>query len=119
MFNLHFTNNYVQPLTINGQVNVPANGGKVTTGASAGNFIITAPGLNVFTLLDLGDSKIPGYDLPQTWGILIRFETVEIYSRYEGVGEYNITFDRYGDVSVETINGNSRLIRLPGLTLIK
>jgi hypothetical protein len=118
MFNLHFTNNYIQPLSVNG-VNVPPNGGKISTGVSAGNFIVTSPGLNVFSLLDLGDTKIPGYELPQTWGILIRFEQVEIYSRYEGNGEYNIVFDRLGDVSVETLNGNSLLVHLPGLTLVK
>ena len=118
MFNLHFTNNYIQPLSVNG-VNVPANGGKLSTGACGGNFIVSAPGLNIFTLIDLGETKIPGYNLPQTWGILIRFEQVEIYSRYEGNGEYNIVFDRVGDASVQTINGNSMLIHLPGLTLIK
>lgn len=118
MFNLHFTNNYIQPLNINGEI-VPPNGGTRSTGACGGNFIITAPGLNVFTLTDLGETKIPGYELTQTWGILIRYETVEIYSRYEGEGEYNILFDKFGDVSVETLNGSSILIRLPGLTLAK
>lgn len=119
MFNLHFTNNFIEPLTINSQVNVPANGGKLTTGVVGGQFYITVPGLNAFTLIDLGETKIPGYDLPQTWGILIRYETVEIYSRYEGNGEYNIVFDQFGEVSVETINGNSLLIQLQGLKLIK
>ena len=118
MFNLHFTNNYANPLSVNG-VNVPANGGKVSTGNCGGNIIVTTPGLNVFNLIDLGETKIPGFNLPQTWGILIRFEQIEVYSRYEGNGEYNIVFDRFGDVSVETINGNSLLIHLPGLTLVK
>ena len=119
MFNLHFTNNFIQPITINGQVVVQPNGGNVTTGACGGQFFITGQGLNSFMIIDLGDKKIQGYLLPQTWGILIRYETVEVYSRYEGVGEYNIVFDQYGDVSVETINGQSLLISLPGLTLIK
>lgn len=119
MFNLHFTNNFSQPITINEQTVIPANGGTLTTGMFAGDFLLTAPGINKFTLLDLDNSKIDGYDLPGTKGILIRYEGVEVYSRFDGLGEYKIVFDRFGDVSVETVNGNSLLIQLPGLRLIK
>ena len=48
MFNLHFTNNYITNLTINSQVNVPAKGGKVTTGVAGGPFLISAPGTKCF-----------------------------------------------------------------------
>jgi hypothetical protein len=70
-------------------------------------------------VMDLGNKKLEEYPLKETWGILFCFEGEEIYSRYEGNGEYNITVDYLGNVAIETVNGSSMQVKIPELVLTK
>ncbi|SMO60191.1 hypothetical protein [Gracilimonas mengyeensis] len=118
MFILNITNNYVSDLEF-GDETIKADGGKYTTDRISGQHTITTDGLTIFNILDLAKNKIPGYTLGETWGILMRYQTKEIYARYEGDGEFDITFDQYGDVIVHPVNGSALEISLPGLTLAR
>lgn len=115
MFIIHLQNNYYNPVTIAGNAVQPNS--TFTYGPKGGSFTIESKGINVFNVIDLARKKVPGYELKQTWGVLFRYDTVEVYSRYEGNGEYTVTIDELGDIQIKTINGSSLLISLPGLTL--
>ena len=66
-----------------------------------------------FCPMDTSDSG----DFPtQTWGVLLRYKGLELYYRYEGDGEMNMTVDRYGDLNVAQVQGNAIIVSLPDLT---
>ncbi|WP_234573649.1 hypothetical protein [Rhodohalobacter sp. 614A] len=118
MFILKITNNYIADLAF-GDETISADGGEYTSDSISGHHKIQSDGLTTFNILDLGKDKISGYDLDKTWGILMRYETKEVYGRYEGDGKFDITFDKYGDVEIKVENGEALEISLPGLTLAK
>ncbi|NGP90239.1 hypothetical protein [Fodinibius halophilus] len=117
MFILHITNNYEADIEFD-STTISAKGGTHSTGKIKGHHTIDGKGLTVFNILDLAKKKIPGYpSLKATWGILFEYQGHEIYGRYEGNGEFDITFNEYGNVEIKAVNGKALEIRLPGLTL--
>lgn len=117
MYTLNFKNNYFK--TVMFDINEVPPGGSTIDRRTSGNATVRADGLSTMLILDLGETKIPGYELEGALGILFRYETVEVYSRYDKDGVFDITLDELGDMHIKTINGNSILIKLPGLTLEK
>jgi hypothetical protein len=119
MYNLNVTNNYAFDVKIN-QV-VASKGGGTISLTNQGNVIFEIPGMGTFSALDLGDKSIPGYHFPpsETWGVLFRYKTTEIYARYEGGGEYDVTIDKYGSVHVTPKSGSAVEVSIKELILNK
>ncbi|MCC6701852.1 MAG: hypothetical protein IT221_10030 [Fluviicola sp.] len=116
MYTINVKNNYCGSITYDG-TNYPSNS-SFSTGAIGGFKIMDVQGIGPFTIIDLGETKLEGYpSLKETWGVLFRFQTVEIYARYEGGGAFDFVFDQYGDVEVTPTNGNAIPIKLPGMTI--
>ena len=113
MYKVDVTNHYKYDLT--------TNTGKVIKkeeGVGLGHFtgIITVPGMGEIVFFDLGDKKLPGYDLKETWGALLRYKNVEIYNRYEGEGHIILVVDSYGSI-ITNARGSIELISLPEFTI--
>jgi hypothetical protein len=120
MFSIQFSNNYYQPISWANQSKSIAPNTTLDTGGVGGNQVFNLPGIGDIIVFDLGETKLTGYDMPgmnATWGVLIRFQTVEIYGRYEGGGSFNITVDAYGDAQVHPVNCTMAVIKLPGLSI--
>lgn len=115
MYNLNITNNFRFAVTANGTA-IAANGGTDQIG-DCGNVQMDIPGMGNFVSIDLGEHTIPGYPLNETWGVLFRYKTDDIYARYEGQGQYDITVDEYGGVTVKPGSGHAIVISLTELTL--
>ncbi len=118
MFTINVTNNFVSDVTINGSVKVSKGGGTGTTGSVGGTQTVDVPGMGAVLVIDLAQQKIAGYDLKQTWGVLLRYKSVELYYRYEGEGRIDMTVDGYGSVNVTGVQGSAIIISLPELTFI-
>ncbi|WP_138429681.1 hypothetical protein [Fodinibius saliphilus] len=117
MYILNITNNYVADIEFD-STTISAKGGTHSTGKISGQHTIEGKGNTVFNILDLAKKKLPGYpSLKETWGVLFEYQGDEIYARYEGDGEFNITFNEYGNVNVKAVNGKALKVRLPGLVL--
>lgn len=117
MFKIHIFNN--------SEKNVPASfiivdpGEYATISNSESIQIRVRDAYEYLEIIALNEKTIPKFELKGELGLLFRFKTTEIYSRYDGIGEYNITIDFIGNVTIETINGNSIEVNLPEMTLIK
>lgn len=104
MYNLTVNNNYIY--------NVDASDGKtVKKGANhtfnkRGSLYLNIPGMGEMNFIDLGDTKLPGYDLKENWGVLVRFSNKEAYYRYEGEGQLTLTIDNLGTCTLSTNNGS-------------
>jgi hypothetical protein len=118
MHKLNFKNNYIYNVQFGPFHNVKL-GEKATETVSTPVFIIGVSNSEVMNIFYLGKDEISGYELEGTDGVLFRFATEEVYSRYDGTGEYDITLDKYGDMHIKTVNGNSIQVKLPGLSLEK
>lgn len=117
MYTINVTNNYVFPVTYLDKT-IPSGGGTFSTGSVGGGQIFNVPGVGPICVIDIGQDFIKGYQgLPGAWGVLIRFQTVEVYARYDAEGGFNLTIDRFGDLTVDPQSGSAMLIQLSGLTL--
>ncbi|MCK5055957.1 MAG: hypothetical protein KAT34_04840 [Candidatus Aminicenantes bacterium] len=113
MYNVEVTNHYKYDLT--------TDTGKVIKkeeGVGLGHFagIITVPGMGQLNFFDLGDKKLPGFDLKETWGILLRYKTIEVYNRYEGEGHIILVVNPHGEI-ITNARGSIELISLPEFTI--
>ncbi|MGB5981322.1 MAG: hypothetical protein WBG46_04185 [Nonlabens sp.] len=116
MYTLNITNNFPDTITMSGNGSI--NSGDSGSVEKLGNLTITIPGVGQARLFDLGEKKLPGYDFPkETWGVLLRYQTIETYYRYEGGGELKLVIDEYGSITVSTTNGNMINVSLPELTI--
>lgn len=118
MYDVTISNHFIMPIEVNAsQPYTIAVDGHYST-HNQGNMILDVPGMGQASLIDLGKEKIPGYPTPtETWGMLLRFKGKEIYYRYEGQGQLNLTFDRLGTLNVEITQGSAMIISLPDLQL--
>lgn len=116
MYSFQITNNYAYEIDI-ANIKVAANGGVANIPEMGGNVLSKINGMGDFLILDLGEYKIPGYNLEQTWGLLFRYKSTEIYARYEGVGTFELIIDRLGDVTLKVTNGDALHIKLEDLYL--
>lgn len=117
MFSINVTNNYAFPVNFEGTPIAPG-GGTFSTGSIGGTKIFDVPGVGPICVLDLGMAALPGYSyLTDSWGVLIRYQTVEVYARYEAEGQFNFVIDIYGDLQVESVSGPATLVQLPGLSI--
>lgn len=111
MYTLTIQNNYSHNIGA-------SNGVTVAKGTShifndQGSIIFTIPGMGEMTFIDLGNKKLSGYPEPkQTWGVLVRYRTIEAYYRYEGNGELTVIFDHIGTCTLTTTNGTMIPIQL-------
>lgn len=104
MYTLTIKNNYIQ--NIGASTGVTIAKGTDFTFNDRGSIIFTIPGMGEMNFIDLGDKKLPGFpELKQTWGVLVRYRTVEAYYRYEGGGELTANFDHLGTCTLTTTNG--------------
>lgn len=112
MYTLKITNDFRDPVSV-------AGGGQINPGQSdelkdLGNATINVPGIGDARLFDLGDKKLPGFDYPkETWGVLLRYQTMEAYFRYEGGGQLSIEIGEFGTLTVSSSNGTVTTIKLP------
>lgn len=121
MFTLQVTNNFAVPINwVTGSTVIQPNNSFETPGIG-GFQLFDITGIGPLLALDLGEGKIEGYDkapgMNATWGILFRFQGVEVYARYESGGSFKITVDKYGDVAISAINGAMIPVKLPGFTI--
>ena len=113
MYNVEVTSHYPFDLTTNtGKVIKPGAG--VGLGYFTG--ILTVPGMGGVVFFDLAEKKLDGYDLKETWGVLLRYKNVEIYNRYEGEGHIILVVDSYGSI-ITNARGSLELISLPEFTI--
>jgi hypothetical protein len=111
MYTLTIQNNYSQDIGASNGVTVAKGSNRVFN--DRGSIIFTIPGMGEMTFIDLGDKKLPGYpELSQTWGVLVRYRTIEAYYRYEGAGELTASFDNLGTCTLTTTNGSMIPIQL-------
>ncbi len=116
MFNINVTNNFVSDLTINGSTTVAAGGGTGSTGSVGGTQTIDVPNMGTILVLDLGHDQVPGFSLPESWGVLMRYRSVELYYRYEGGGNIDLVVDQFGSVDVVSVQGSALIISLSDMT---
>jgi|GEM_PF-1068710 len=117
MYVVKVTNEYNEAVTI-GSETIAGGGGTASVGPHGGNLALEVPGMGSMAIVDLGDNKIPGYpELNETWGILMSYQTIDIYMRYEGDGEVEVTVNTYGGINVVPANGRAIIINLDGFTL--
>ncbi|NND63889.1 MAG: hypothetical protein HKN48_11935 [Flavobacteriaceae bacterium] len=109
MYTLTVKNNYVWQITADaGAVRISERGGSHVF-ENLGNAFLDIPGMGQMAFIDLGEKKIPGYDVAsETWGVLVRSNTSEAYYRYEGGGILTATFDEYGTCTLSA--GRNTLI---------
>ena len=121
MYTLNIVNNYSYDCVFTNQAtgkDAIVNHNYQATFNNMGSGYLTVPGIGSVNFLDLGDKKIEGYPIPkETWGVLVRFSTVEAYYRYEGGGELTATIDQYGSCTLSTSNGTMITISLPEFTI--
>ena len=114
MYTLNVTNDYPLELHLGGTP-IPPQGG---TGSETGStMMLTVPGMGELIALDLGENKLPGYNLEQTWGVLLRYGGLELYYRYEGGGRLDLTVDAHGCVHVTSVQGSALVVKLDDLRL--
>jgi len=105
MYTLTVKNNYIQNIGASNGVTVPKDGSHVFN--NRGSIIFTIPGMGEINFIDLAEKRLPGYPEPsQTWGVLVRYRTIEAYYRYEGAGELTLTVDHLGTCALTTTNGS-------------
>ena len=117
MYTLKIVNNFTLPIkTVKGQI-INERGGMATI-KNLGDFYVEVLTMGTLVFNDLGSKKIPGYSIPnETWGVLIRYCNTEVYYRYEGGGEIEVTIDVYGSSSITTSNGTMVSIKLEELII--
>ena len=114
--------------TINVQSNFPgsisyagkdyASGSSFSTGSIGGFDIITVEGVGPISIIDMGTDTLHGYpSTAGTWAVLFRYQTVEVYARYDAGGEFNFIIDKYGDLEIVPVNGTATVVKLPGMSL--
>lgn len=120
MYTLKVINNYVYDTIVHtsGKDSI-VNHNSSGTFEKLGNAYLSIPGMGQLNLIDLGDSKLDGYnDYPtETWGVLIRYKTTEATYRYEGGGTLTLTIDKLGSVNISTENGTLIEIKVTELTI--
>lgn len=105
MYTLTVNNNYIQNIGSSNGVTITTKSNHVFN--DRGSIIFTIPGMGEMNFIDLGNKKIPGFPEPsQTWGVLVRYRTIEAYYRYEGGGELTATIDNLGTCTLTTANGS-------------
>lgn len=116
MYTLNIINNYSLPISIGGY---SINYNTTYSLSQGGTAYIEVPGIGQICIIDLGMEKLEQYPtLKESWGILIRFQGVEVYARYEdNQGIYNLTIDNCGELFVKNQGGSAILISLPGVIL--
>ena len=114
MYNVTITNNYSYEISVDGKTVIKPKAKQSFT--NWGTHTVDVPGMGSILFLDLGDKKIAGYELKETWGALFRYEGEEVYYRYEGQGEVDVALDMYGNMNVKT-NFSSIIISLPQIVL--
>ncbi len=116
MFYVNVTNNFISDLTINGKTSVATGGGTGSTGRVSGTQTVEVPNMGTILVIDLAQEKISGYNLTETWGVLLRYKSIELYYRYEGDGQIDLTVDQFGNVNVTSVQGSALIISLTELT---
>jgi len=119
MYDVNITNDYMMSVKVDAHTpgTIPPKGGKFNI-TKLGNMILEIPGMGQAAFIDLGKDKLPGFPEPsQTWGLVARYKSVEIYCRYEGGGQLALTIDRFGTLHFKTVNGSALIISLPEMVL--
>jgi hypothetical protein len=117
MYDVTITNEYLYPVTVEGEKPIAAKGGQGKY-TKWGNKVMDIPGMGPVNFIDLGDKKLEGFTDPkqpwteQTWGGLIRYRGVDAYFRYEGEGSVKMSIDPYGSLTVVFAQGGE-IISLP------
>jgi len=116
MYNLAVNNNYNQEIAISNGQTIPKGQNLVLDNMDS--VILTIPGMGDMNLISLGEKKLDGYPEPiETWGLLIRYKSIEAYYRYEGQGKLKIIIDNLGTCKITTTNGKVLAISLPELVI--
>lgn len=116
MYTLTVNNNYSQDIAASNGTTISQD--KSFSFNNMGSLILTIPGMGDMSFIDLGDKKLDGYPEPkETWGVLVRYKTIEAYYRYEGQGELTIAIDDFGTCTVTTANGTVLAVSLPELVI--
>ena len=118
MYTLTVKNNYAWDIGSSEGVTIKKGSNHVFK--RKGSLYLMVPGIAEIAFIDLGDKKIEGYGIPkETWGVLIRVITTEVYYRYEGGGELTAVIDQYGSLHLSTTKGTMINISLPEVIIEK
>ena len=94
---------------------VPANG--MVSFQNLSNAYFDVPGF-IINFTYLGVEKPDGFPMIKgEYGVLIRTQSTEVYYRYDGTGEINLTFNRFGSYILEVSNKNAYKIQLEELII--
>lgn len=116
MYNLTVDNNYSQEIAISNGQAIPKGQSLVLDNMDS--VILTIPGMGDVNFISLGEKKLDGYSIPvETWGLLIRYKSIEAYYRYDDQGKLKIIIDNLGTCKITTTNGKVLAISLPELVI--
>ena len=110
MYNLTVVNNFSSQLTVDaGGTTYPVVTGETTKiPTNLGNAAINIPGIGHMLLHDVADRQIGGFS-KATWGVYLSYQGEELVFRYEGGGQITVTFNDFGQASLESNGGISRI----------
>lgn len=109
MWNITIVNNFVNPISFQGQDIEP--GQTFPYPQALGSAYIDVPGIGQVNFIDIGETKISGFR-KETWGILISYQGDEIEFRYEGGGNIEVTINQFGQAQLKPINGHMVQVQL-------
>ncbi|NNE99957.1 MAG: hypothetical protein HKN25_13130 [Pyrinomonadaceae bacterium] len=114
MYTVNIQNDFFFPISVtevgNKVSTVKPEGGNQTY-KNWGLARLSIPGMGEALFFDLGKTKLDQYTNPNlswtnyTWGVLIRYQGVDAYYRYNQVGSMRATFDKYGTLHMEFDEG--------------
>ncbi|MBN2773647.1 MAG: hypothetical protein JXR31_05320, partial [Prolixibacteraceae bacterium] len=91
----------------------------MSQGVKGADWQMTCANLHTLFITWLGEEKIPGYELNGKYGLLIRTATTEIYTRFDGDVEFDITLSKFGTYHLKSKTANSVIAKIPELVLDK
>lgn len=112
-------NNFSREITVDvGSTTYPVGtADKTTTPADLGGAAIHVPGIGHMLLHDVCERQIGGFSRA-TWGVYLSYRGEELVFRYEGGGQITVTFNDFGQASLESNGAFSRInlgaFKIPG-----
>lgn len=111
MFKIDVKNEFIFEIVINGDNKIfPGQSG--TSGVVGERQVLEIPFIGVLLAIYLGEEKLPGYDIPGSSGVLLRYSGHALYYRYDGEGQINLHVDHIGNLKLTTGQGTALAIRL-------
>ncbi len=111
-----FHSSYLFYYTKDGKLlNYPVPSNHMVTFKEVSNAYFDVPGF-IINFTYLGTERPDRFPMIEgEYGVLIRTQSTEVYYRYDGTGEINLTFNKFGSYILEVTNKNAYKIQLEEL----